>query len=324
MLALASFTMTTLFSMHPSWVRILFALCMGISSYVQAQPESDKVHIPVRVQATQLEQPTDYFTTLLAMALNASKADNEVIDIVFSERDYSQARWIHLVQNSSDNFVIWTMTDKEREQLLRPIRVPLFKGLFGYRVLLIRDNEQQRFDRIADVTGLAQLLAGQGTHWPDTPIMQHNGLRVTTAETTESLFRMINARRFDYFPRGISEAWFELAQRNEKNLVVEKNILLHYPAALYFFVNKNNEALAKRIERGLEMLIDNGQFDEFFYKHPRVSSGLERITNRHVIHLENPFLPPETPLGNPRYWIDFTVLNKNTHQSVATSQVAAQ
>ncbi len=295
------------------WLSMLL-LCAGLlmgTVVLAQQPVDGKIHIPVIVQATKLEEPADYFTTLLLMALNASKADNEVIDIVFSEREYSQARWLYLAQNEKRNFVIWTMTDKEREQQLRPIRIPLCKGLFGYRVLLIRASDQARFDHIRNVQQLSTLLAGQGTHWPDTPIMQYNGLRVTTAETTESLFRMINAKRFDYFPRGISEAWFELTQRAEKNLVVEKNIMLHYPAALYFFVNKNNEALAVRIEKGLEKLIDSGEFDEFFFNHPRINFGLENLTRRHIITLENPLLPAETPVNNPRYWVDLSSLKSN-------------
>ena len=276
-----------------------------VPAMVLATPgETEKIHIPVRVQGTKLEEPADYFTTLLLMALNASKADNEIIDIVFSERDYSQARWIYLLQNYHGNFVIWNMTDKEREQQLRPIRIPLCKGLFGYRVLLIRKEEQVRFNQVKTLKDLAGLSAGQGTHWPDATIMQKNGMRVVTAETTESLFRMLKAKRFDYFPRGISEAWFELQQRNESQLVVEEKLLLHYPAAIYFFVNKKNEELAKRIETGLEKLIDSGQFDAFFYHHPRVSTGLEHLKGRQIMSLDNPMLPAKTPVDNPRYWIN--------------------
>ena len=191
-----------------------------------------------------------------------------------------------------------------------PIRIPLFKGLFGYRVLLIRKQEQARFDQINTQQDLAKFLGGQGTHWPDTLILQANGLRVTTAETTESLFRMIAARRFDYFPRGVSEAWFELLQRQDANLEVENKLLLYYPTAIYFFVNKNNEELAQRIEKGMEVLIDNGKFDQFFYNHPRVSSGLEKVKSRRIIELKNPYLPTETPVNNPRYWIDLSVLGR--------------
>jgi hypothetical protein len=284
--------------------------CLVVAMLLSVAPiRAEQIRIPVKVQSTQLEQPSDYFTTLLVMALEASKADNEVIDIIFSPRDYAQARWINMLQNDKSNFVIWTMTDKEREQQLRPIRIPLFKGLFGYRVLLIREPEQARFDQVKTVADLAKLLGGQGTHWPDTMILQANGLRLTTAETTESLFRMMNAKRFDYFPRGISEAWFELLQRKETNLAVEENILLYYPADIYFFVNKENEALAQRIEKGMEALIDNGKFDQFFYNHPRVSSGLERLKNRHIIQLKNPYLPEETPVNNPRYWITLPATN---------------
>lgn len=283
--------------------------CLLLANLMVVAPATaEPIHIPVKVQSTQLEQPSDYFTTLLTMALEASKAENEIIDIIFSPRDYAQARWINMLQNDKSNFVIWTMTDKEREQQLRPIRIPLFKGLFGYRVLLIRKQEQARFDQVKTIQDLEKFLGGQGTHWPDTLILQANGLRVTTAETTESLFRMIHAKRFDYFPRGISEAWFELLQRNDTNLAVEENILLYYPTAIYFFVNKENEALAQRIEKGMETLIDNGKFDQFFYNHPRVSSGLEKLENRRIIELKNPYLPKETPVNNPRYWIDVSTL----------------
>lgn len=296
------------------WLRgFVWGLVASISFMVPActiaEEGAQKIHIPVRVQGTKLEEPADYFTTLLLMALNASKADNEVIDIVFSDQDYSQARWVSLLQNDKDDFVIWTMTDKEREQQLRPIRIPLCKGLFGYRVFLIRQNEQSRFTQVKSIRELAALSAGQGTHWPDTFIMQKNGLRVITAETTESLFRMLKAKRFDYFPRSISEAWFELEQRNEQQLVVEENLILYYPTAIYFFVNKENEALATRIEAGLEKLIDNGNFDAFFYNHPRISMGLEHLIRRRIIYLENPDLPPETPVNKTRYWVNFSTFN---------------
>ena len=122
---------------------------------------------------------------------------------------------------------------------------------------------------------------------------------------------MIEAKRFDYFPRGTSEAWFELIQRKTDRLIIEKNLLLYYPADIYFFVNKNNEALAKRIEKGLEILIDNGEFDKFFYNHPRISTAFNKLKNRRIIKLTNPYLPPETPVDNPRYWINLNMMDRN-------------
>ena len=106
-----------------------YAFLVSILLIPAAFATSGKIRISVKVQGTALEQPSDYFTTLLVMALEASKAENEEIDIIFSPRDYSQARWINMLQSDKSNFVIWTMTDKEREQQMRPIRTLLSHSL---------------------------------------------------------------------------------------------------------------------------------------------------------------------------------------------------
>jgi hypothetical protein len=279
-------------------------LCIALlSSYSVA---AEQKVISINIQAVAMEQPSDYFVTLLKMALEASKAPDEQIELRFAPYELSQARWIYLLQHEASNTVIWTMTTKEREALLRPIRIPLFKGLFGKRVFIIRKQDQPRFDKVTTRAQLGKLLAGQGVHWPDTRILQLNNLPVTTASSTDSLFKMLMAGRFDYFPRGISEAWFELAQRpDDEDMVVEKNLMIVYPTAIYYFVPKSREALAVRIERGLERLIDSGEFDKFFYSHARTRAGLEQLKQfpRRIITLENPDLPEATPLDNPRYWL---------------------
>ncbi|MFQ3196742.1 MAG: hypothetical protein ACI81A_000446 [Paraglaciecola sp.] len=60
---------------------------------------------------------------------------------------------------------------------------------------------------------------------------------------------MLLANRFDYFPRGISEIWRE--EELFDTLVIEKKLLLHYPAVEYFFVQAGNIGLAQQIELGL-------------------------------------------------------------------------
>ena len=273
------------------------------------------LQVTVRVQATKLEQPQDYFSTLLRMALEESAAANEVINIEFSPREHAQARWINLLMRDKGNFVIWTMASIERETLLRPIRIPLFKGLFSYRVLIIRQGEQATFDRIENLAQLKQLTLGQGTHWPDSLILRKNNFRVLTADAADALYLMLRAKRFDYFPRGVSEAWFELLQRNDPQFVVEKNLLLYYPAPMYFFVNKTNEALARRIETGLQRLIDNGKFDRFFYQHSRVALALAELRKhpRKLLTMSNPYLPAGSLVGNPSYWLEYPFVTPPLH-----------
>lgn len=284
----------------PNLCWCIFALCLG--SWPAA---AQKQVVVIDLQAVAYEQPQDYFVSLLQLALEASRAPDEEIQLRFAKRDFSQARWIYQVQHDPGNLVIWTMTNKERESQLLPIRIPLFKGLFGKRVFIIRKEDQVLFDQVKTRADLAKFTAGQGMHWPDVDILQANDLPVTTTTTVESLFKMLRAKRFDYFPRGVSEAWFELAQREEKELVVERNLMLVYPAAIYYFVNKNNTDLARRIESGLEIMIASGSFDEFFYSHRRTLAGLEEVTRepRRVIYLDNPDLPEDFPLSVERYWL---------------------
>ena len=278
------------------------ALLLFAASHAQAA----QVKYTVEVQALVPARGGDYYSDLLTLILNASKSPDERIEFRFSDHQFAQARWIAEVQRQSGNQVLWTMADKEREQLLRPIRVPLFKGLLGRRVLVIRNQDAKKFAAITTVDQLRKLVAGQGAHWPDTDILLANGFRVTESANKDSLYKMLAAHRFDFFPRGIAEIDTEKDLIEENHLMVEPGLLLSYPAPMYFFVNKKNSELAERLEKGWAIIIANGAFDRFFYSHPRVLAAMRQLTaNKHrVIRLDNPNLSPETPLGDARYWID--------------------
>lgn len=250
-------------------------------------------HYVVEVQVVAPERKGDYVPALLSMILTASKAPDEVVEIIFSDRMFSQARWIAEVQKQNNNNVLWTVTSKEREQLLRPIRISLYKELWDMRLLVIRKQDEEKFAQIKNKDDLTLHMAGQGAHWPDNAILAANGLGVTLGSGTENLYKMLHAKRFDYFPRSIVELSSESRFVDANDLVVEKNILLSYPNPMYFFVNKKNNELAERIERGWEIIIKNGEFDKFFYSDAQVKAALEQLKkyDRQIIRLNNPDLP---------------------------------
>lgn len=74
---------------------------------------------------------------------------------------------------------------------------------------------------------------------------------------------------------------------------------------MYFFVNSNNIELAARIELGLKVAIEDGSFDKYFLTHPGSAETLKKsnIKKRKVFYLDNPVLPPKTPVGNKKLWI---------------------
>jgi hypothetical protein len=281
--------------------RLVFCLVFWLPCLAaSAAPERTyRVDIPMVIPGD-----GDYFVKLLRLTLEASKAPDEKIELAFATEVLTQARSIAEVQKGRQNSVFWTVTNKEREQNLYPIRVPLFKGLLGYRMLVIRTEDAAKFAQVKSLSDLAKFSAGQGAQWPDTNILLVNQLQVVRGVSRESLYKMLMGRRFDYFPRGITEVVAEGDLIPGRGLMIEPHLILHYPSAMYFFVNKQNRDLADRLERGLASLIGSGEFDRLFYSLPRVKWATEQLRGqKHVIlELANPDLPEGTPLMDPRYW----------------------
>jgi hypothetical protein len=277
--------------------KILIFYLLTFSSFIFANER-----VSINAIAAKSELSGSYCVTLLNMALEASKQEGEIIDVKFTEFDYSQARLLREL-NFVSNSVAWSMSDDDRNSLFMAIKIPLFKGLLGMRVLLIRKEDQPTFDKIETLDDLGRFVAGQGAHWPDTKILRNNGLRVVTAMESKYLLKMLKGKRFDYFPRGVVEAWYEDDLNKNSSLTVEKNILLIYTSDLYFYVSGDNQELAKRIEDGLQMLIDSGEFDRYFYNHPRVKSSLDQLESRQrrVFYLDVD-AAESIPHLNNNYW----------------------
>lgn len=208
--------------------------------------------------------------------------------------------------------VDWRMTTAEREERFLPVRIPLLKGLSGYRVLLIREEEQGSFDSIESLKELAPLKAGLREGWADIEILKSNGLKTVEVPAYESLFFLLKNNRFDYFPRNVSEVLDELEEHGDKGIALEKKLLLHYPSAVYFFVKRDNTALAERLGRGLEMAIKDGSFQKTFNYFPAHRTVLEKLPlhSRRVIRLENPLLPDGTPIDRAELWLNGMGLGK--------------
>ena len=113
---------------------------------------------------------------------------------------------------------------------------------------------------------------------------------------------MLLRKRVDAVPRSVLEIEAEQKQFAEKGLAIETYWLLHYPGAVYFFVSNKNPQLAQQIETGLRQALKDGSFDLLFYKHFANHLQKMKLSERKLIELQNPLLPPETPLADPMLW----------------------
>jgi hypothetical protein len=231
------------------------------------------------------------------LAINHSK---------FSEERYRQDAQDGIVD------IIWSAANQTLEKQLIPIRVPLYKGLLGYRIFMVHKNNKNIFANVRTLEDLQKFTFGQGRIWPDTVILRANGLKVETS-TYEGLFLMLDGNRFDAFPRAIFEPWAEIEARPNLNLTVDENIILAYKMPFYLYVSPKKPELAIALEKGLLMAVADGSFDRYFYNDPTVKKALEisDIRKRRVIELKNPNLSDKTPVNIEELWLDISQFNKN-------------
>ncbi len=201
-------------------------------------------------------------------------------------------------------------TSNERETVLRPIMIPVDKGLTGYRLFLIQQPTQAKLGKVRSLDDLKNFPIGQGQHWVDTDILRSAGLTVVTGVSYEALFKMLKGGRFDLFSRGVNEISKELdvGRTSNPELTIEQNLLLYYPLPRYFFFARTpeGERLAQRVEEGLKMLVQSGEFDRQYKAFKRqILQGLS-LSGRRVFKISNPTLTPQTPLGQREYWDSLT------------------
>lgn len=237
--------------------------------------------------------------TLLETALKHSGKDYELHK---AEHIGIGERAIGDVANGTGD-VLWSMTSTNLEERLIPIRIPLFKGLLGNRLLIINKNDEDKFSGMSEEMFQA-LKVGQVESWPDAKILSNAGLNVVTSVEYPTLYNMLNAQRFDYFTLGAAEIEGEFANLGPATQEIEKTILLQYHSPAYFFVNPAKVQLAQDIERGLKAMIENGSFNKMFYSLPTFKDLHEKLnlSGRKIIYINNPNLPVNTPCDQPELW----------------------
>lgn len=245
------------------------------------------------------DERVNYYSELLDLCLAKS---GKLYQLEPTQFHIEQARGLQLIEANRGLDVIWTFTTSEREKKLMPIRIPIDRGLFGWRLFLIKESNQALFNTIKTAEQLAKLRAGQGHDWPDTEILQANHFLISGSTTYEGLFDMLARNHIQYFPRALMEIELELKSHPKHKLAIESQLVLHYPTALYFFVNKQNTELASDLETGLRSAIEDGSFKKLFDRHFSDTIRESNLSKRNIITINNPLLPLETPLSETRYW----------------------
>jgi len=277
-----------------------------------AKPTNDvkNLNLPITItllpKQSQVNTTHDYQVKMLNLAME--KSNNSNFQLKFTDEFASQGRGMRLLNQGTLDLIAVGPT-KDREALYQAIKIPLYMGLLGYRVLVIRKDRYQEFADIRTPEQLKRMVACQAIHWPDSDILEANEYRVMRVLKFESMFTMVINGRCDYFPRAITEgyseikAFAEMAESDE--LMVFDDIILKYKFPFYFFTGKENKEIASMLTAGLTKAVTDGSLLNLMENHPATHHlfPLSQWQHKQFFYLFNPLLSQSTPLNNPDLWL---------------------
>lgn len=204
---------------------------------------------------------------MIQLIEEALALEDYTANVSYSAEPMNQKRAIYSLQHQQIVNLYWLASNEELELTLRSIKIPLYKGLHGSRILLIHKSLANEFGKITTLEQLKPYIGLQKASWSDYTILINNGLTVDGSHTYEAMHKALNNRLGDYFPRSALTVLSEYQNNKTDNIMIEQNLLLQYPNNYYFFTNKQNELLAGALESGIQKLLTNGRFEEIFHQY---------------------------------------------------------
>ena len=173
------------------------------------------------------------------------------------------------------------------------IPFPADGGLLGLRLLCVNQLDQSRFGSVNTIDGLRPYLAVQGLGWMDADVLADNGLPVYEV-AAGSYLNLLDQGRVDYLPRGIVSVEEECGKGAKEggfsNVSIDSTLLIAYPNAFVFVVNKHNRRLLKALELGFERAMADGSLQRLLQQRfftPWLKRHL-RLRERRMLVLSTP------------------------------------
>ncbi len=253
----------------------------------------------IHIRHYHLQPRHDFALKLLELVLSKSGVSYQ-IEAVKSDEVLTEGRVEKMVVDGELD-MLFISTSAERERSMIPVKVPIYRGLLGLRLLLIKPEQNEKFKKIKSLKDLKPFVAGHNVHWSDFGVFKDNGLKVVSSTNYAALFEMLKHDRFDYFSRGVNEVWGELAQHSDE-LIIADNIMLFYQHPVYFFVSKHRPELAALVEKGLAQATEDGSYKALFQSYYAKTLQRADLKNRTMIYLNNPAVPAGTAPIDTSWW----------------------
>lgn len=232
----------------------------------------------------------DYVIEVLKMALEVTAPTYGPVILMAADSPALQSNPLRDLERGQLD-ITWSVTSKQREKRHRAIYFPLLNGLLGKRILVV-SKDARRFAHPLSEQSLKSIRLVLEHAGPEASIFRTNGYNIIESSYDKALV-MLTERSVDAFPRGIHKIPQELAVYSSRNLKIESTLSFTYPSALFFFVSKENNLLALRLEDGLKILYAQEKFQHHLNAQIFYQQALKALKNRSAYKLLNPLLSEE-------------------------------
>lgn len=289
-------------------VHLISLICCLLCISVSAQAVEDDSIVYTRDFAQ--SEYGGYHVSVLQEALDATSSFGTTKLEPHPQPMNQNRQLVSLLKGDGD--VMWSVTNRDREQKLLAVKLPLLKGYAGYRVLVIHPDKQDEFNADIDSDTLKKRTFVQGSNWPDLEVLKLNGYSVEGEDWSlwfQSMYSMVERELVDAFPRNIIEVYRDLSRHTDKRVALEQHHLMIYPNYEYFFVSPDNPELANRLRTGLIILLENGKLAELFdrFQWHRKAEKLATSVARKKHYLDNPTIP---------YQLDYVQWDEETELAI--------
>ncbi len=232
--------------------------------------------------------------------------NNEKLTSLRSHRELQRGEAINIIALPTPS---WTIRDADTQPPIT-IQKPLLDGLLGYRKMVVRRSDLQKFERINSIADLQHLTAGQGRDWEDVNIYRHNNYSVVDNADYFNLFAMLAARRFDYIPLSVVEIDDIMLRfpKYSKDFVIVPNLIIYYPFPVLYNLNARHPELVERLTRGLEVAQADGSFQKLFQDYFGADLESLKTQNLKVFILKSPKVPSSLGLDKPLLLHNYEVM----------------
>lgn len=237
-----------------------------------------------------------YEKEVLIAVLNATEDDYGPWEVTETLDEYpGDEEALVFSEYGHDLFVTIAGNQKFGEDDMIAIPKPMTKNLLGYRVPIIREEDLDKFESISSREEAQQLVHGIPETWSDAVIFRENGYQVVEDGDFDDIFERLENGLFDYSAYGVNEvvSVFENRASQRSGLMIDQDLLFFYPFPLVFYVNPDLPELAKRVEEGMQRIIDSGELDDIFNSYYGDVVETLNLEDRQLFILDNPLIPDE-------------------------------